>query len=115
MGFFADLFSARTYTCETCAALKYTISLQKDEIEYLRGMLDDERVKYRVGPPPEPIKPNFEQNIRKSRVPWSRKQAQLESRSAREAAEQEREAWKRRVAAADAADATGQVSKPAVE
>jgi hypothetical protein len=40
--------------------------------------------------------------IRKSRVPWSRKQAQLEQNSAREAALEEKARWKARVEAVDA-------------
>jgi len=106
VGFFADLFTRRTLTCETCQALKYTITVQNDEIDYLRGLLDAEREKGKASPAAQPIKPDFEGNIRKSRVPWSRKQAELETRSAREAAEQEKKAWKDRIVAAERADAT---------
>ena len=106
MGFFADLFTGRTLTCETCGALRQTISLQSEEIEYLRGLLDEERESKHPAPQAQAIRPDFEGNIRKSRVPWSRKQAELETRSAKQAAEQEREAWKRRVEAVESADAT---------
>jgi hypothetical protein len=100
VGFFADLFTPRTYTCETCQAHKYTITVQNEEIEYLRGLLDAEREKVTVRPVAQPIKPGFEGNIRKSRVPWSRKQADLENQSAREA----RELWKKRVEEAEKVD-----------
>jgi len=100
VGFFDDLFTRRTLTCETCQALKYTITLQNEEIEYLRGLIDANREKSPVRPVAEPIKPGFEGNIRKSRVPWSRKQADLESQSAREA----RELWKKRVEEAEKVD-----------
>ena len=104
MGYFADLFTRRAITCETCAALKYTISIQNSEIEYLRGLLDVERESKRPAPQAQAIKPGFEGNIRKSRVPWSRKQAELETRSAKDAAEAEKQAWKRRVEAVEAPD-----------
>lgn len=104
MGFFADLFRERTYTCESCQAHKHTIILLTEEVEYLRGLLDREHEKTVPPPPAQPIKPGFEGNIRKSRIPWSRKQAALETASAREAAEQEKAAWARRVEAAEKAD-----------
>jgi hypothetical protein len=50
-----------------------------------------------------PIK-EFEGSIRKSRVPWSRKQAELEEKFARKAAKIEREAWEERVRQADKVD-----------
>jgi len=106
VGFFADLFTRRTYSCETCQALKYTITLQNEEIEYLRGLLDEERDKQRPAPQAQAIKPGFEGNIRKSRVPWSRKQAELETRSAREAALEEKERWKKRAEAVEIPHAT---------
>jgi len=100
VGFFDDLFTRRTIACETCQALKYTISLQNEEIEYLRGLVDAEREKGTIRPAPQPIKPGFEGNIRKSRIPWSRKQAELENQSAKEA----RELWKKRVEDAEVVD-----------
>lgn len=99
MGFFADLFTARTYTCESCQALKHTIAVQSEEIDLLVRLLDEEREKTRPPAPNSVIKPEFQSNIRKSRVPWSRKQAELESASAREAREQEKALWKQRVQA----------------
>ena len=104
MGFFADLFTPRTYTCGSCAALKHTIAVQSEEIDLLVRLLDEEREKSRPAPQAQAIKPGFEGNIRKSRVPWSRKQAELESRSAREAAQEEKERWKKRAQAVEVPD-----------
>lgn len=100
MGFFDDLFTRRTLTCETCQAHKYTITLLTEEVEYLRGLLDAKREESTVRPVAQPIKPGFEGNIRKSRVPWSRKQAELENQSSKEA----RELWKKRVQEAEKID-----------
>jgi hypothetical protein len=100
VGFFDDLFTRRTMSCEVCGALRQTISLQSEEIEYLRGLLDAEREKRETRPTPQPIRPGFEGNIRKSRIPWSRKQATLEHASAQEA----RELWKKRVEEAEKVD-----------
>jgi len=100
VGYFADLFSGRTYTCETCSAYKHTISILNDEIELLTRLLDEERRKNTLPPAAAPIKPGFEGNIRKSRVPWSRKQAEIEAKSAKEA----KELWKKRVEEAEKLD-----------
>jgi hypothetical protein len=104
VGFLADLFMSRTYTCETCAARAQTISLLEEEIEMLREFLEAERD--RNAPKHEvrgPVK-EFEGSIRKSRIPWSRKQAQLEESSAREAARIEKELWTERMKKAEAAE-----------
>lgn len=92
-------------TCETCAAKSQTISLLEEEIELLTRLLDEERD--RNAPKVEIREPLsiHEGGIRKSRVPWSRKQAQLEQNSAREAAIEERERWKKRVEAVETPDA----------
>lgn len=102
MGYLADLFRSRTYTCETCAARAQTISLLEEEIEMLREFLAYEREQN--APRVEirgPVK-EFEGTVRKSRIPWSRKQALLEETSAREAARLDKEMWAERVRKADA-------------
>lgn len=102
MGFFADLFVPRTLSCETCRAKSVTIALLEEEIELLTRLLDEEREK--VNPKVE-IRPPIsvhDGGVRKSRIPWSRKQAELEQNSAREAALEEKARWKARVEAVDA-------------
>jgi hypothetical protein len=102
VGFFGDLFSPRTLSCEVCRAKAITISLLEEEIELLTRLLDEEREKLHPKVVERPPISVHDGGIRKSRVPWSRKQAQLEQNSAREAALEEKARWKARVEAVDA-------------
>lgn len=103
MGYFAELFKERTITtCDTCSALRKTISILEEEVEFLRGELRDERERST----PRPVvavnqHPDFHGAVRKARVPWNRVQAKLESESARQAAHQDKEVWLERVRKAE--------------
>lgn len=102
MGFFGDLFSPRTLSCEVCRAKAITIAFLEEEIELLTRLLDEEREKLHPKVENRPSISIHDGGVRKSRVPWSRKQAQLEQDSAREAALEEKARWKARVEAVDA-------------
>lgn len=104
MGFFADLFKERTYTCDTCAAHKQTISILEEEVEFLREQIADERERSMPRPMAVNRYPDFQGSVRKARVPWSRTQARLEEESARAASKQEKEVWLERVKEAEKSD-----------
>lgn len=101
MGWLGDLFTPRTLSCEVCRAKAITIAFLEEEIELLTRLLDEEREKLN---PKVEIRPPIsihDGGVRKSRIPWSRKQAELEQNSAREAALEEKARWKARVEAVE--------------
>ena len=95
--------------CETCAALRDTISRQQETIDLLERLLSEEKderqallERFNVIRPAEPATSNGSEvkQIRTSRIPWSHRQAKLERKSAEEA----RELWAERARKAAEAD-----------
>ena len=95
--------------CETCAALRDTISRQQETIELLKDLLNEEKEerqallqRFNVIRPTESAPTNGSEvkQVRTSRVPWSHQQARLERASAKEADE----IWRERARKAAEAD-----------
>jgi hypothetical protein len=95
--------------CETCAALRDTISRQADMIETLNRFLEEEKeerrallLRFNVLRVTEsaPTNGSDTKQVRTSRVPWSHQQARLERQSAKEADD----IWRERARKAAEAD-----------